>query len=154
METWADRIEGLMERCPTGALPFSRILRDLERDGIAVQGRETWLFQRLRERTHRFKVLPDCLGPWMDWPGPDASESWRLRLGTGCRDPWVVMLNRRSATPLGSGQTLAARMQEALQAWGVELDDGSHTSVARWIEANGEAERALERLLTDPGSWR
>jgi hypothetical protein len=48
---------------------------------------------------------------------------------------------------MGSDGSVVGKVQESLLAWGEELDTGSPRAVARWIDANWEAEEFLFRLF-------
>jgi hypothetical protein len=146
VESWTGRIEKLLEGAPTRAAPFSRILQALAEDGVAVSGREDWILQRLAERGHQFKIIPDRLGPWLRWPSParhQTPQRWRCE-----SDPWIVAFHLPARTEDGQKGRFVGRIRECLLAWGRDVDEGSQVAVARWIGANGEAERALSHLLT------
>lgn len=115
---------------------------------MAVTGREEWILKRVGEHPETFKVIPDRLGPWVLWPGEKTDESSSRPLKKPGCDPWI--LTRKSASPsLGIERKIASQIQESLQAWGQEIDDGSQVAVARWIGANKEAEKALGIVLSE-----
>ena len=163
MEGWTKRIEKILDRAPTRAMSFSRLIRALREEGVAVAGREDWILKRVVEQPETFKVIPDRLGPWVLWQGerragfsaPHPRTSgcdpcgcdpggWGPR---GC-DPWIMTCSAASS-PFGIEGKVVGRIQESLQAWGREIDDGSQVSVARWIGANKEAERAFGKFLSE-----
>ena len=147
MEGWTERIQEILDRAPTRAMSFSRLVGTLREEGMAVNGREEWILKRVGEHPEAFKVIPDRLGPWVLWPGGKMVGSFPRPLKTPRCDPWI--LTRSPASPsLGLERRIAGQIQESLQAWGQEIDDGSQVAVARWIGANKEAEKALGVVLS------
>ncbi|MCK5650179.1 MAG: hypothetical protein KAJ42_02325 [Gemmatimonadetes bacterium] len=146
MEEWTERIKKVLDRAPTRATSFSRLLGALRDDGVAVAGREDWILKRMTEQPETFKVIPDRLGPWVPWPErKGAGSSASHPTASGC-DPWIMTCLAASPA-FGIGEQVVSRIQEGLQAWGREIDDGSQVAVARWIGANKEAERAFGKFL-------
>ena len=146
MDEWTERINKILDRAPTRATSFSRLLRALREEGVAVAGREDWILKRMIEQPETFKVIPDRLGPWVLWPGENgAGFSASHSTTSGC-DPWIMTCSAASPAFGIEGQVVG-RIQESLQAWGQGIDDGSQVAVARWIGANKEAERAFGKFL-------
>jgi len=148
VESWAERIERLLERVPTRAAPFSSLLAALADGGEAVSGQEDRILQQVADGQRGLKVIPDRLGPWLEWPYPGPAPSCPGRAGMG--DPWIVACHPPSRGEGTDQGRFVGRMRESLLAWGRNVDDGSQVAVARWIGANGEAEKALGRFLTPP----
>jgi hypothetical protein len=168
MEDWTERIEKILDQAPTRAMSFSRLISALREEGVAVAGREDWILKRVVEQPETFRVIPDRLGPWVlrpvdrgagssaphprtsgwgpgGWdPGGCDPGGWGPR---GC-DPWIMTCSAASS-PFGIEGKVVGRIQESLQAWGREIDDGSQVSVARWIGANKEAERTFVMFLSE-----
>jgi len=148
MEEWTERIKNILDRAPTRATSFSRLLGALREEGMAVAGREDWILKRMTEQPETFKVIPDRLGPWVPWPErKGAGSSASHPTASGC-DPWIMTCLAASPA-FGIGEQVVSRIQEGLQAWGREIDDGSQVAVARWIGANKEAERAFGTFLNN-----
>ncbi len=150
MEGWMERIQTILDRAPTRAMSFSQLVGTLKEEGMLVTGREEWILKRVEEHPEAFKVIPDRLGPWVLWPGEKMVGSLPRSLKTRGCNPWILT---RSTTPpsLGIERKIACQIQESLQAWGQEIDDGSQVAVARWIGANKEAEKALGLVLSAEG---
>jgi hypothetical protein len=148
MEIWIERIEHILNRAPTRALSLSRLLTALKEAGITVGDRREWVLKRLIEQPDRFKVIPDRLGPWVLWPGEKEPGLPEFRPRTSGCDPWIMTCSPTSPS-LGIQRRMVGWVQESLQAWGRELDDGSQVAVARWIQANEEAERAFGAVLSE-----
>ncbi len=147
MEEWTERIKKILDRAPTRATSFSRLLGALREGGVAVAGREDWILKRMVEQPKTFKVIPDRLGPWVLWPGEKGAGSSVSHPTTSGSDPWIMTCS--VATPaFGIEGQVVGRIQESLQAWGQGMDDGSQVAVARWIGANREAERAFGKFLS------
>jgi len=147
MEGWTERIEKILDRAPTRAMSFSRLISALREEGVAVAGREDWILKRVVEQPETFKVIPDRLGPWALRPGEKrAGFSAPHPRTSGC-DPWIMTCSAASSS-FGIERKVVGRIQESLQAWGREIDDGSQVSVARWIGANKEAERVFGKFLS------
>ncbi len=147
MESWTERIENILDRAPTRAMSFSRLVGTLREEGLPVAGSEDWILQRVVEQPQAFKVIPDRLAPRVLWPrepgagiSAPGSETYRC-------DPWILSCTAASPSS-GIEREVVARIQESLQAWGREIDDGSQVAVARWIGANKEAEAALGSVLS------
>ena len=83
MEGWTEKVERILDRAPTRALPFSRVLESLRSQGATVVGREGWVLQRMVEDAETFKVIPDRLGPWVAWP--DSGHSGTSTRGSRSR---------------------------------------------------------------------
>jgi hypothetical protein len=148
MEGWTERIENILDRAPTRAMSFSRLISALREEGVPVAGRKEWILKRVAEQPEIFKVIPDRLGPWVLWPSEKgAGFSEPPPRTSGC-DPWIMTCSATSSS-FGIGRRVVGRIQESLQAWGRELDDGSQVAVARWIGANKEAERAFGKFLSE-----
>ncbi|MCJ7628096.1 MAG: hypothetical protein MUO50_06870 [Longimicrobiales bacterium] len=147
MESWTERIENILDRAPTRAMSFSRLVGTLREEGLPVAGREDWILQRVVEQPKTFKVIPDRLGPWVLWPRKRGAEISAPCSETPRCDPWIMTCSAASPS-LGIEREVVARIQESLQAWGREIDDGSQVAVARWIGANTEAEEALGSVLS------
>ncbi|MFH1762940.1 MAG: hypothetical protein ABIF09_01995 [Gemmatimonadota bacterium] len=147
MEGWTERIENILDRAPTRAMPLSRLVGALKEEGLPVAGREDWILKRVVEQPESFKVIPDRLGPWVLWPEERGTGISAPLPGTFRCDPWIMTCSAASP-PLGIERKVVARIQESLQAWGREMDDGSQVAVARWIGANKEAEEACGKVLS------
>ena len=148
MERWTERIEHILNRAPTRALSLSRILTALHESGITVGDRREWILKRLTEQPDRFKVIPDRLGPWACWQAEKEPGPRETRPRASACDPWIMTC---SATfpAFGIQRRIVGWVQESLQAWGLEVDDGSQVAVARWIRANEEAERVVAEVLSE-----
>ena len=146
MEHWMERIEEILERAPTRAMSFTRLIVAMKDGGLAVEGREDWILKRVSELPETFRVIPDRLGPWVLWPEGRRPGVMACHLRTSVCDPWIMTCSPGSPAFAIEGK-FVGRVQETLQAWGREIDDGSQVAVARWIMANMEAERAFGRSL-------
>lgn len=140
MDHWIQETRQILERSPTGALPFSEIRAELKRAGIHLGGRDRWLLTALENRGDLFRIVPCPGGPWSYRPSPLTSPPIP-------EDPWIV-LQVNSATEAGMGGQILACIREAVQAWGRRLDDGSPSGVARWIRANREGARSCRALVS------
>jgi hypothetical protein len=148
MESWTERIEHILNRAPTRALSFSRILAALHEAGMNVGNRREWVLRSLMEQPDRFKVIPDRLGPWVFWPGEKEPGLRGPRPRASGGDPWIMTCST-TAPSFGIQRRIVGWVQESLQAWGREVDDGSQVAVARWIRANEEAERVVGEVLSE-----
>ncbi len=148
MEGWTERIEKILDRAPTRAMSFSRLISALKEEGVSVAGREEWILKRMAEQPEAFKVIPDRLGPWVPLPRERRAGFSAPHPRTSGGDPWIMTCSAPSS-PFGTERKVVSRIQESLQAWGREIDDGSQVSVARWIGANREAERVLGKILSE-----
>ncbi len=138
MDPWIEGIQKILERAPTGALPFSRLLEELRADGLAVEGRERWILSRISEEPGRFKLIPDRRRLGTGWR-PDKESRPPVSPRLARRSPWVLSL--QGILPDPGRKSPLGRLQEGLRAWGREVDEGSGIAVARWIRANEEGER-------------
>ena len=151
MDSWTEQVKRILDRAPTRALPLSRLLQLLREEGVAVSGREEWILRRITEQPEAFKVIPDRLGPWVVWAGEgDPGSPWYPSRRFG-RDPWVMTCSPVTSS-LGIEGKVVGRIQESLQAWGRELDDGSPVAVARWIGANQKAARTFGEFFRGEGA--
>ena len=147
MEILTEKVKTILNGSPTRTMPLSQVLRSLSASGICMEGRAGWLIQRLTEDSDHFRVLPDRLGPWIQWPERHGITNPSQDFPG---DPWV-MAGPHSPDGSRAPSGVIARLQETLSAWGWKVDDGSQVGVARWLQANREAEHALERLLSPSG---
>lgn len=145
MEDWTKEIQGILDRAPTRAMSFSRLLEEMRGAGFSVRGREDWILEGLLTQGDLFKVIPDRLGPWMEGPLPEGGGSGSGRGGPG-KDPWILVCSESPAT-FGAEEAVTGRIRESLRAWGREIDEDSPVAVARWIVANREAEQAVGKIL-------
>jgi len=140
MDHWIQETRQILERSPTGALPFSEIRTELRRAGIHLGGRDRWLLTALETRRDLFLIVPGPGGPWAWGSSPPAFSPFQ-------EDPWIV-LQEDSHANVGMRDQILARIREAVQAWGRRLDDGSPSGVARWIRANREGARSYRALVS------
>jgi hypothetical protein len=147
MEVWTERIEEILDRAPTRAMPFSCLLKALIDQGADPHGREELILKRITEKPGTFRVIPGRLGPWAYQPHREGCTAPVPTPPARVCDPWILSRSVPNQN-LGSEGRAWGRVQESLQAWGQELDTGSQAAVARWIGANWEAERALAPFLT------
>jgi len=113
-----------------------------------VEGREEWILRSVVERSAVFKVIPDRLGPWVLWPAGKGARFPESPPGNLTCDPWIMVCSTAPAGFDAEGRVMV-RIQESLQAWGKEIDEGSQAAVARWIGANQEAERAFGKIFRE-----
>lgn len=148
MELLVERIKAILNGSPTRTMPLSQLLESLSDSGVQLEGRTEWLVQRLSENSDLFRIIPDRLGPWIQWP--DRLGAARPKQGYP-GDPWI-MAGPNPNHESGRSLDLLDRLRETLMAWGWEVDDGSQVGIARWLQANREAGLAVEKLLNSPGS--
>lgn len=148
MELLIEQVKTILNGSPTRSMPLSHLLRALSASGVCLDGRADWLIQRLMQNTELFRIIPDRLGPWIHWPD---------RLGAAPPiqgppgDPWIIAGPYPTNVSVTS-QGILDRLRDTLTAWGWEVDDGSQVRIARWLQANREAELALKKLLNPPGN--
>jgi hypothetical protein len=149
LESWEKRIEGILDRSPTRAMSLSRLLEAVRAQSFGPVGSRDQILSRMKEESGRFKVVPDRLGPWahLARPGRTAGRSE----GEGPQgDPWILIKSPPQHA-MGSEGRVVGQVQESLLAWGQGLDTDSQRAVARWIDANWEAQEVLSSLFT-PGA--
>ncbi|MBT8398800.1 MAG: hypothetical protein HKO65_15385 [Gemmatimonadetes bacterium] len=147
MEVWIERVRVILDRAPTRAMPLSHLLQSLE--GVGGNRKEIgdWILKTMKGKEESFRVIPDRLGPWVWRMSPGGSSASIPAMARQDPDPWVLIRSpaSRSSEP---EERVFGQIRECLGAWGEAVDTGSQTSVACWIGANREAERALARLAT------
>ncbi len=147
MESWEKRIERILDRAPTRAMALSQLVEAMRVQSSGPPGSPELILRRMKEDRERFKVVPDRLGPWST--PRSRPEAPGRRRGEGERDPWILI---RTPPSHGTGPEgrIVGQVQESLQAWGQGLDTGSQWAVARWIDANFEAQETLSCLIKRP----
>ena len=151
MDRWTEAIRGILDQAPTGAGPLSSIMEDLGAAGMPVEGRKDWILTRLSELPETFLVLSDHRVPWVPWPGSTPQHEDGPHLPGLEQEIWVVSRTNTGSgfgSGFGAGEEAVRRIREGLQALGTGVDGGSQGSVARWIRANREAERACRVILS------
>ena len=150
MEGLTERVNGILNKAPTQAMSFSRLLCALREEGVDIAGREDLALKRMTEQPDSFRVIPDRFGPWARWStmGKVPTPGLHARY-SGC-DPWILTCSQ-APRHFGIEGQVKGRIQECLQAWGQALDDGSQRAVAGWIRANREAERVLAGFVSPEG---
>jgi hypothetical protein len=146
MDRWTEAIRGILEQAPTRAKPLSSILEELDTAGVPVDGRKDWILRRLSELPEAFLVISDHRIPWVPWPSSTSHRRHGFHLTGFEKDPWILSRTKAPAG-FGQGEEAVRRIQEGLQALGTGVDNGSQGSVARWIRANREGERACRAIL-------
>jgi hypothetical protein len=147
VDPWTDAITRILDQAPTRARPLSLILRELDAAGMPVEGRREWVLRRISELPARFIVIPAHRIPWVPWPRTAPSLFRCCPSVEMERDPWV-MSRTRGLGRVGPGGRTMLRIQEGLHALAEAVDEGSQGSVARWVRANQEGERACRVLFT------
>jgi hypothetical protein len=142
---WEKRIEEILDAAPTRAMSFSRLMKAVRAQSPGPVGDPEQILNRMNEEPTRFLVVPDPIGPWAEAVQPSRVRAPRPN-GEGKGDPWV--LARTPPRPAsGSEELMVIQVQESLRAWGQELDTRSQGAIARWIDANCEAEEVMLSLF-------
>jgi len=140
MDSRIGRVTELLNHSPAGSLPLSRLVQLLEGQGGSSREEPQELLSRLVTTQESFRVIPDRLGPWLDWPGARNPDRWSANPTPWGEDPWILP-RRPIPSPPAPDDGIEGLLRECLQAWGWGMDDGSTQAVGRWISANREAER-------------
>lgn len=142
MEHWIRESRQILDRSATGALPLSELKEELARAGVRLGSRERWLLTALESRRELFRIIRVPPGPWTLGP-------WRTEEIPALDDPWIVL---QGGTPSGFGpeEQILGQIREVVRVWGLGLDDGSASGVARWIRVSQEGTSTCRALFRGP----
>ncbi len=143
---WFETLREILDRAPTRALPLTTLRLQLRAQGVPMPGGPAWLRKSLEENDG-FRVIPARRGPWARWAteappmarAPEGTRAGDGRGGEKTPEAWIL-LRQPVSLAYGPRERTLSRIREGLLAWGEELDEGSPSSVARWIRANRQLE--------------
>ncbi len=147
MEAWNEHLKTILDRAPTRAMPLSTLVQSLNRLGGSQESRKDLVIKAAGSQQESYRIIPNRLGPWAQHPKRRRSLSPVQPENGWEPDPWVLTWSGPRGLDGPQGRMIE-QLTDSLGAWGKEVDVGSPSSVARWIGANREAERALKCLTT------